>query len=124
MNGPWYFPNDPNDPKDKAASLAAFDYTWGIFADPLFGTGDWPETLKTRIDQLSKEENRSISRLSPFTDDEKKALKGSAQFIGINYYTAAIVTDIQETLKHDRWRYTQEDYDSGTTSWALDSWRQ
>jgi len=124
MNGPWYFPNDPSDPKDRNASLAAFDYTWGIFAEPLYGSGDWPDTLKKRISELSKKESRSISRLPVFTDDEKKSLKGSAQFIGINYYVASMVTDIQDDLEHNRWNYNQEDYDSGTTSWPLDSWRQ
>ncbi|KAE9546880.1 hypothetical protein FO519_009908, partial [Halicephalobus sp. NKZ332] len=123
-SGPWFFPNDSSNSKDQAASLTAFEFNWGVFAEPLFGSGDWPDVMKNRIQELSTQENRSISRLPVFTDEEKQELKGSAQFFGINYYRALMVTDIQDDLKQNRWKYVQEDYDSGTTSWALDSWRQ
>ncbi|KAE9546690.1 hypothetical protein FO519_010098, partial [Halicephalobus sp. NKZ332] len=124
LNGPWYFPNNTNDPKDQAASKRAFDFVWGIFAEPLFGSGDWPESVKSRIQELSKQELRNTSRLPVFTDEEKQALKGSAQFFGVNYYSSAMIADIEDKTQEERWKYGQEDYDSGTTGWAADSWRQ
>ncbi|KAE9547417.1 hypothetical protein FO519_009372 [Halicephalobus sp. NKZ332] len=124
LNGPWYFPGNPDDPNDQDASVRAYDFGWGIFAEPLFGSGNWPESVFNRIQELSTQENRSIPRLAIFTNDEQKLLKGSAQFFGVNYYVAAMVKDIRDDLKQNRWSYNQEDYDSGTTSWIRDSWIQ
>ncbi|KAE9546881.1 hypothetical protein FO519_009907, partial [Halicephalobus sp. NKZ332] len=124
LSGPWYFPSNPDDPKDQEASLRAYDFNWGIYAEPLYGAGDWPVRVKERIGNLSKQELRSVSRLPIFTDEEKQALKGSAQFLAINYYVAAITRDIEDDLQQNRWKYVQESYDFGATSELADSWIQ
>lgn len=51
--------------------------------------GDYPETMKSIVG----------SRLSAFTNDESKLVTGSFDFVGVLYYTYAIVKDDPESLK-------------------------
>jgi beta-glucosidase/6-phospho-beta-glucosidase/beta-galactosidase len=51
-------------------------FTLGAYADPIFLSGDYPQILKERVGD----------RLPVFTDDQKKMLKGSADFFAINHY--------------------------------------
>ena len=126
LSGPWYFPNDHTNPKDQEASIMAFEFTWGLFAHPLF-SGDWSPKVKNRIAKLSMQyENRTQSRLPQFTPDQIKGLKGSAQFVGVNYYNGDLVTSRSEDEIVHRWdnKLNQEDYDSGTKAWASNDWRK
>ncbi|KAK9926669.1 hypothetical protein M0R45_023884 [Rubus argutus] len=63
-------------PEDKAAAKRILDFELGWFMEPIV-YGDYPKSM---ID-LVKE------RLPRFTEEEKKLVKGSFDFIGINYYT-------------------------------------
>lgn len=49
----------------------------GIFAHPIYSEkGDYPDTVKERVNLNSEKENRYISRLPKFTDEEIESLKG------------------------------------------------
>ncbi|KAF5732204.1 beta-glucosidase 24-like [Tripterygium wilfordii] len=63
-------------PEDKAAQKRALDFNLGWYVEPLV-FGDYPKIMK----ELVKD------RLPVFTEEEKGLLKGSSDFIGINYYT-------------------------------------
>nr|AJE75668.1 putative glycosyl hydrolase [Chrysomela lapponica] len=84
---------------DSAADITAaetrmqFDLGW--YANPIFN-GDYPEIMKSRIANRSKGEGRDVSRLPEFTDEEKIALNGSADFFGLNVYTAALVAAMDD----------------------------
>ncbi|KAI5123222.1 hypothetical protein M0805_001311 [Coniferiporia weirii] len=49
----------------------------GLFSTPIYDTGDWPEIVKETLDE---------SILPRFTDEEKKDLKGSADFFAMDAY--------------------------------------
>lgn len=51
--------------------------------------GDYPETMKSIVG----------SRIAAFTNDESKLVKGSFDFVGVLYYTYAIVKDDPKSLK-------------------------
>jgi len=70
--------NNPHSkpPTDKAAAQRKMDMDLGWFADPLF-LGDYPETVKKTIG----------ADLPALSDADKKRIKGSLDFLGINYYT-------------------------------------
>ena len=51
--------------------------------------GDYPETMK----------RNAGSRIPAFTNYESKLVKGSLDFIGVTYYTYAIVKDNPDSLK-------------------------
>jgi len=64
------------------------DMDLGWFADPLF-LGDYPETVKSVIG----------ADLPALSDEDKARIKGSLDFVGINYYTGKwVVANASEPL--------------------------
>ncbi|CAL5192716.1 unnamed protein product [Lathyrus oleraceus] len=74
-----YVPYSSN-PKDVVAAQRLMDFYWGWVLDPVFH-GDYPRIMKELVG----------NRLPEFTKKEKRMLKGSTNFIGINYYTSHFV---------------------------------
>ncbi|KAF5735748.1 beta-glucosidase 12-like [Tripterygium wilfordii] len=59
------------------AALRALDFMFGWFMDPI-SNGDYPHSMRSLVG----------NRLPKFTREESKMLKGSFDFLGLNYYTA------------------------------------
>ncbi|KAG8376394.1 hypothetical protein BUALT_Bualt09G0058900 [Buddleja alternifolia] len=76
LNCNWYAPYTDS-VADIDASKRAVDFMIGWFLSPLL-TGKYPQTM---IDNVQ-------DNLPPFTDKESDMLKGSLDFLGLNYYTA------------------------------------
>ncbi|CAI0412788.1 unnamed protein product [Linum tenue] len=66
--------------KDHEARQRRIDFTLGWFQDPL-ATGDYPPSMRANVGK----------RLPRFSKEEAKMLKGSADFVGLNYYTSYYV---------------------------------
>ncbi|XP_075644783.1 beta-glucosidase 17-like isoform X3 [Castanea sativa] len=77
----WYLPKYQTVASTKAA-LRAQDFMLGWFVDPII-FGDYPETMRALVG----------TRLPVFTESQSKMLKGSLDFLGINYYTARYADD-------------------------------
>ncbi|VDM75403.1 unnamed protein product, partial [Strongylus vulgaris] len=60
------------------------------FINPLF-RGDYPKAMRVTVNEKSRREGRTTSRLPYFSDYEKDMLIGSADFLGINYYISLTV---------------------------------
>ncbi|CEF65088.1 Glycoside hydrolase, family 1 and Glycoside hydrolase, catalytic domain and Glycoside hydrolase, superfamily domain-containing protein [Strongyloides ratti] len=76
-----------------------FDSTMGIFSEPIFGkNGDYPNFVKTAHEELRKQRNDSDTTLRQFSSEEKALLKGSADFLGFNYYTPLVAFKGQEKV--------------------------
>lgn len=67
-----------NSSDDAAAVQRAWDFNEGWFSDPVFLTGDYPQSLKDYVSDF----------LRPFTDQEKDTILGSADFYAHDAYTA------------------------------------
>ncbi|KAH8079171.1 beta-glucosidase [Aureococcus anophagefferens] len=65
---------------DAEAAEAFMEAQWGWFYDPVI-YGDYPDSLK----------KRAGADLPAFTAEEKEALKGSVDYLGVNYYTSRYV---------------------------------
>ncbi|XP_022883060.1 beta-glucosidase-like [Olea europaea var. sylvestris] len=63
--------------EDKDAASRALQFTLGWFLEPLVN-GAYPPAMQANVKD----------RLPKFTDDQKLLVKGSYDFLGINYYTA------------------------------------
>ncbi|KAK6147452.1 hypothetical protein DH2020_018364 [Rehmannia glutinosa] len=72
----WFDPYSDK-PEDVKAAKRAVDFMWGWFVEPIV-TGDYPKVMRDRVKE----------RLPVFTPEEEKMVKGSYDFIGMNYYTS------------------------------------
>ena len=77
INSDWNEPLDPKNPKDVAGAEKLLQCKFGWFANPIFGTtGDYPEVMRTQLEQKAKEMGLPESPLPQFTAEERKLLKG------------------------------------------------
>lgn len=60
------------------------DYKLGFWGDPIYLTGDYPESVL---------KNTNASILQRFTAEQKEQNLGAADFVGLNHYTTRLVTD-------------------------------
>ncbi|KAK2981659.1 hypothetical protein RJ640_027114 [Escallonia rubra] len=77
----WMEPLDESSDLDVKASLRALDWFFGWFMEPIT-TGDYPQSMKEYVG----------SRLPKFTKLQSEMLRGSFDFLGLNYYTANYVS--------------------------------
>ncbi|KAG7503012.1 lactase-phlorizin hydrolase-like [Solea senegalensis] len=94
LNSDWAEPKDPSSPEDIAAADRYLQFMLGWFAHPIFVDGDYPATLKAQIEEKRKECPLSEpARLPVFTPEEKKRIRGTADFLGLNHYTSRLVNN-------------------------------
>ncbi|KAL5081237.1 hypothetical protein RYX36_009658 [Vicia faba] len=73
---------------DIRAAQRAIDFILGWFMEPLT-VGDYPSSMRSLVG----------SRLPKFSEHEVKLVKGSFDFLGLNYYTSSYATDAPEFSK-------------------------
>ncbi|KAJ8385215.1 hypothetical protein AAFF_G00190920 [Aldrovandia affinis] len=87
LNSDWAEPRDPGSPQEVAATERYMAFTFGWFASPVFMTGDYPATMRSRIEARSLELGFPADRLPGFAEGEPRVL-GTADFFALNYYTS------------------------------------
>ncbi|XP_059161912.1 uncharacterized protein LOC131944999 [Physella acuta] len=88
INQNWAEPRDPLNLSDVKAAMTSLSFYSDWFGHPIFIDGDYPQIMKARVAERSREQGLNESRLPAFTEDEKQLIKGTADFLGANLYTA------------------------------------
>ncbi|XP_025089742.1 lactase-phlorizin hydrolase-like isoform X2 [Pomacea canaliculata] len=113
----WSVPADPSYPDDVMAQDRDLQFNFGWFANPIFGTGDYPDVMKTIVAEKSRALSLPDSRLPQFTAAEIRENQGAADFLGLNYYTSHYTTT--EIQPADPPSYEK---DPDIRTWADPSW--
>ncbi|PKI34998.1 hypothetical protein CRG98_044611 [Punica granatum] len=77
----WMKPKFPTD-QSRDAAMRALDFQFGWIVDPIT-FGDYPKSMRNLVG----------TRLPNFTIAESKMLRGSYDYLGVNYYTARYVDE-------------------------------
>ncbi|XP_050673111.1 myrosinase 1-like [Leptidea sinapis] len=82
----WY---EPLTPADESLAELTRQNAAGRYAHAIFSRqGGWPPEIEQLLLEISIREGYRYSRLPRFTQAEKKLIRGTADFFGLNYYTA------------------------------------
>ncbi|XP_063281842.1 beta-klotho [Pelobates fuscus] len=86
----WAEPANPflKSHAEAAERFLQFDIAW--LAEPIFGSGDYPVRMRQYILAKNKK-GLSNSYLPHFTEEEKKLVRGSADFFALNHFTTRLV---------------------------------
>ncbi|KAL4121991.1 hypothetical protein QTP88_014406 [Uroleucon formosanum] len=98
-----YFPLNPDSVEDQECVSKSFDFSLGVFTQPL-RNGTFPQSLLDAIAKTDEKEKITLRRIYEFSEEEKKDIKGSYDFIAFNYYDARKVRPMTED------EYNQEKY--------------
>lgn len=71
---------------DHDAAQRALEFFLGWFADPLY-FGDYPEVMRARVGE----------RLPQFSERDREAIRGSADYFGLNHYTTMYAAHAENT---------------------------
>ncbi|KAJ4881196.1 Myrosinase 1 [Raphanus sativus] len=103
----WFLPYDKTDPGSIAATQRMKEFFLGWFMGPLTN-GTYPQSM---IDTVGE-------RLPSFTPDESRLVKGSYDFLGLNYYVTQYVQP--SPIHVDDWDTHTAMMDAGATLTYVD----
>lgn len=98
----WFIPFSDNK-FDQNAAERAVDFMFGWFMEPLT-TGKYPKSMRSLVGK----------RLPNFSIKQARLLKGSFDFLGLNYYTSNYATNAPQ-LKNGRRSYNTDSHANLTT---------
>ncbi|CEM31843.1 unnamed protein product [Vitrella brassicaformis CCMP3155] len=81
LSSHWFEPLEPSNAADQELSEKKRDLMLGWFAEPVYGSGDYPPNVKSHYGD----------QLPVFSEAEKAMIKGSSDFFGLNHYTSVYV---------------------------------
>ncbi|OIW04874.1 hypothetical protein TanjilG_14305 [Lupinus angustifolius] len=91
----WAEPNSDT-VEDKSAAARRLDFQIGWYLHPLY-YGDYPDSMRERLgDQLPK-----------FSEEDKKFLLNSLDFIGLNHYTTRFISHVAESTEESHYYKAQ-----------------
>ncbi|CAG4965354.1 myrosinase 1-like [Colias croceus] len=98
LDSNWAEPKTNSTSDIKAAELYLRTHL-GWYAHPIYSSeGNYPPELIKLVDEKSRQQNYSRSRLPKFTPEEVEFIKGTADFFGLNHYTTYLLSMADEEV--------------------------
>nr|WPM03618.1 glycoside hydrolase family 1 [Phyllotreta armoraciae] len=119
VDSSWFEPADSSNIYDQQASQLKLHFTYGLYVNPIV-YGDFPASVKRIVEKRSLAQGFAKSRLPEFSPEQKVFVKGTYDFLGLNYYTARYVKPDPDTPVDGK----GYDFDSETVSFVDPSWEQ
>ncbi|TMS37412.1 hypothetical protein L596_004347 [Steinernema carpocapsae] len=131
MSAKWREPASADHPEDAEAARDALCWQFDWIAHPIFSIqGGYPERMWSKLNDLSTKEHRAEYNpiLPVFTEEECNIVRGSADFMGLNYYIAYKTRRLTEAERGDErlgWLFRDADYkDTVDPGWEKVSGQQ
>nr|XP_036868480.1 klotho [Manis javanica] len=106
LQADWIEPACPFSQKDKEVAERVLEFDIGWLAEPIFGSGDYPQVMREWLNQRN-------FLLPYFTEDEKKLIRGSFDFLALSHYTTILVDwEKEDPVKYNDYLQVQEMTDS------------
>ncbi|CAG0891180.1 unnamed protein product [Cyprideis torosa] len=115
--GDGYAIPDDDTVENVEAAERNIQFNLGWYAHPIFINGDYPDVMREKIDYKSELQGFPQSRLPYFTEEEKAIIANSADFLGLNYYTASVIRNQENDIN-----WISYFADSDTYPYHDDSW--
>nr|SGZ49382.1 beta-glucosidase [Zygaena filipendulae] len=96
----WQEPLTDSEDDALAAELKR-QAEWGVYVEPIFSKhGGFPREIVDRVAEKSAEQGYAWSRMPEFTDEEREFVRGSADFLGVNHYTAFYIAALEKNPEY------------------------
>ncbi|XP_077295428.1 myrosinase 1-like [Arctopsyche grandis] len=110
---------DSVDDKENAEKFMHFMTGW--YSHPIYSKdGDYPPIMRKIINERSEIQGFKMSRLPAFTTEEIKYIKGTFDYMGINYYTGGVA----DTSRFNQTKVPSFENDMGFTSRQKVEWEK
>nr|XP_060626823.1 klotho isoform X1 [Anolis sagrei ordinatus] len=94
----WVEPACPFSENDGSAANRVLEFDIGWLAEPIFKSGDYPDLMRQWL-----QHKNSLGFYGPhlpyFTEEEKRLIRGSYDFLALSHYTTFLVSSEKETPK-------------------------
>ncbi|XP_041970641.1 myrosinase 1-like isoform X2 [Aricia agestis] len=113
-------PKDSNKQEDVEAAERYLQMRLGLYAHPIYSeSGNYPDLVRERIANISRQQGFSRSRLPEFTPEEVEMVKGTSDFFGLNHYTTY---QMSPSEMEEDWQVPSMDHDVGVKMAPDPSW--
>ncbi|CAG9760467.1 unnamed protein product [Ceutorhynchus assimilis] len=113
----WYEPLTDSE-EDKLAVERGMQWMWGLQMNPII-YGNWPQIVIDRIGNFSIAQGLNSSRLPEITQKDTALIKGSFDFVGLNYYTTFYASAMTENISDISYNSDRGIIQSSDKNWVL-----
>ncbi|XP_061484409.1 klotho [Rhineura floridana] len=102
---------EPFSKNDYSAAQRVLEFKIGWLAEPIFGTGDYPDVMRLWLHQKNSLSSHS-SHLPYFSEEERNLIHGSFDFFALSHYTTLLVSSVNEdSANYDHFLEVQKQND-------------
>lgn len=99
LHADWAEPANPYADSHRRAAERFLQFEIAWFAEPLFKTGDYPVAMREHI-AFKNRQGLSRSALPRFTEEERRLVRGAADFYALNHFTTRFVMHARQNGSH------------------------